>query len=212
MQVLLIILLLFSSCPSYGELILKVDGDPKVVFEQARDASESGDLESQYILGRMYGQGVGVEKNNVKAIYWLEKASDREHAEAQLILGTMYVSELENVPHNVDRGMMLITKAANQGLSEAKGQLASIYFSGRYGIDKDQGEAKKWMIDLAEDGDANAQYAAGLMYSSGQLVDRDIDKAITWWEKAANNGNSEALYNLGFIYYKGKLVPRDWVK
>jgi uncharacterized protein len=63
----------------------------------------------------------------------------------------------------------------------------------------------------AEQGDAQAQYNLGVMYSKGQGVLQDDKEAVKWYRKAAEQGNAEAQFNLGLLYEKGQGVPKDYV-
>ena len=65
---------------------------------------------------------------------------------------------------------------------------------------------------LAEQGDAKAQYALGLMYDEGMGVPEDDAEAAEWFRKAAEQGLAEAQYTLGFMYANGKGVPKDSVE
>ena len=62
---------------------------------------------------------------------------------------------------------------------------------------------------LAEQGDANAQYALGTMYRDGQGVAQDYAEALRWWRKAAERGVVDAQYALGNIYSGGTGVAQD---
>ncbi len=62
---------------------------------------------------------------------------------------------------------------------------------------------------LAEQGDAEAQFALGTMYRDGQGVRRDYDEALRWWRKAAEQGVVDAQYALGNIYSGGTGIARD---
>ncbi len=63
--------------------------------------------------------------------------------------------------------------------------------------------------DLAEKGDAAAQYDMGARFFEGRGVARDPAAAIGWFEKAADQGLAQAQYRLGAIYEKGAGAPRD---
>ena len=64
--------------------------------------------------------------------------------------------------------------------------------------------------NLASKGDAEAQYALGLIYADGEGVKQDYIKAKEWYTKSANKGFAEAQYNLGGIYFNGKGVKQDY--
>jgi TPR repeat protein len=65
------------------------------------------------------------------------------------------------------------------------------------------------MQQLAQKGDAGAQYNLGLMYEQGYGVAPNLGKASAWFAKAAEKGDAKAQYRLGSLYYRGQGVPRD---
>jgi len=61
----------------------------------------------------------------------------------------------------------------------------------------------------AEKGDANAEYALGKAYESGNGVPQNDETAITWYRKAADQGNAAAQNDLGIMYRLGQGVNRN---
>ena len=61
----------------------------------------------------------------------------------------------------------------------------------------------------AAQGNADAQYRLGDLYSFGDLVPQDDKKAAQWFEKAAAQGHGGAQNDLGVLYEYGQGVPRD---
>ncbi len=69
----------------------------------------------------------------------------------------------------------------------------------------------KEMKDLAEQGDASAQYNLGRKYYEiGKGIARDYAKE--WFEKAAAQDFVPAKTALGIMYENGQSVPRDYAK
>ena len=67
--------------------------------------------------------------------------------------------------------------------------------------------------NLAQQGDAEAQFVLGIMYSRGSRgVPQDNEEAVKWFRKAAEQGHASAQSNLGFMYSAGEGVPQDYVK
>ncbi len=62
----------------------------------------------------------------------------------------------------------------------------------------------------AQQGNRNARYLLGLMYSGGIGVETNYKEALRWYRLAAEQGHSSAQSNLGFIYYKGQGVAQDY--
>ena len=70
----------------------------------------------------------------------------------------------------------------------------------------------KWH-DLAEQGDANAQFNLGMMYHSGLQVPFDEQKAVYWYQRAADGGNQLAQQYMAIGYQEGWFgLPVDAAK
>ena len=66
--------------------------------------------------------------------------------------------------------------------------------------------------ELAEGGDAEAQFALGTMYRYGQGVAQDYGEALRWWRKAADLGLIDAQFALGDIHAGGSGIARDRIR
>ena len=53
-------------------------------------------------------------------------------------------------------------------------------------------EGVKIMQELAEQGDAEAQFNLGVMYANGEGVPQDYAEAVKWYPKAAEQGDEYA--------------------
>ncbi|MBV9572435.1 MAG: sel1 repeat family protein [Acidobacteriales bacterium] len=65
---------------------------------------------------------------------------------------------------------------------------------------------------LAETGDAAAQFAVGARYANGEGVSQDFPEAFRWFSKAAEQGHVVAQATLGAYYWAGRGVPQDLSK
>lgn len=72
--------------------------------------------------------------------------------------------------------------------------------------------AVAWYRAAAEHGDADAQYALGIMYDSGQGVPKNHATADEWYGRAAGQGDAHAQSSLGLAYLKGRGMPRNYAK
>jgi TPR repeat protein len=63
--------------------------------------------------------------------------------------------------------------------------------------------------ELAEQGDALAQFKLGSFYYDGEGVPEDDAEAVMWFRKAAEQGHSGAQWFLGLCYANGEGVPED---
>ena len=62
---------------------------------------------------------------------------------------------------------------------------------------------------LAQKGNAEAQFALGLMYDKGQGVAQTDRQAAAWYQKAADQGDAAAQFNLGLMYDNGQGVAQN---
>jgi len=69
---------------------------------------------------------------------------------------------------------------------------------------------------LAEQGDANAQYNLGVCFENGKGVTKDVTQAINWYRKAAEQCNVDAECKLGQLFcysaIKDNVEIVDWVR
>ncbi|MBO5387004.1 MAG: sel1 repeat family protein [Lachnospiraceae bacterium] len=59
-------------------------------------------------------------------------------------------------------------------------------------LDADPSKVLYWMEKLAELGDSEAMYNAGILYAKGENGGRDMDKAYSWMKEAYENGDPDA--------------------
>jgi TPR repeat protein len=74
--------------------------DYRTAFAGFQKPAEHGDAVAQYFLGRMYGTGQGVLKNEQQAVAWYHKAAEQGDTDAQFSLGAMYYIGGEGVPRD----------------------------------------------------------------------------------------------------------------
>jgi len=65
------------------------------------------------------------------------------------------------------------------------------------------------VIQLAEPGDAAAQFRLGQAYTHGQGVMKNDVEALRWWTKASEHGLAEAQSELGYSYVHGRGTVQD---
>ena len=114
------------------------------------------------------------------------------------------------MPHRIVRSLLTciaVTSGATAALADDYADGFSAAASGDY-----KAAYAKWH-DLAEKGDANAQFNLGLMYHSGLQVPFDEQKAVYWYQRAAEGGNQLAQEYLAVGYQEGWFgLQRDMAK
>ena len=69
-----------------------------------------------------------------------------------------------------------------------------------------------WYLEMAKNGDADAQYNLGSVYETGFGVKADILEAVDWYKKAAEQDHQLAQLKLGILYVLGDGVRQSVIK
>lgn len=70
-------------------------------------------------------------------------------------------------------------------------------------------DAREIFRQLADRGDARAQYRMGQFYKDGLTVTQDSLQACDWFERAANRSHDQATFELGHCFFEGEGRPRN---
>ena len=106
--------------------------------------------------------------------------------------------------------ILLVLLALASPLSMAGGAVAGPFEDAQGAHGKsDYATALRLWRPLADQGNAEAQYALGFMYDGGQGVPKNYARAAKWWRLAADQGHTFAQYNLGTLYDNGNGVPQN---
>lgn len=86
----------------------------KRAFELFKKASIT-QIDAQKNLGDCYKNGIGIDKDKIKSMFWYSKAANNDNAEAQNILGNYYLSKQKR-----PTAYKYWSKSAKQGNVQAK--------------------------------------------------------------------------------------------
>ena len=121
--------------------------DYKTAYQLILPLAKKGYSKAQYSLGMMYEKGKGVNKDSDRAKKWFKYAADQGLAKAQKKLN----SNQEGNPKTLDQNSIkLNTKNLENGLNALN--------------KKNYATAHKLFLELAEQGNVDAQYNLGLRY------------------------------------------------
>jgi TPR repeat protein len=172
-----------------------------------RHEADSGDPRAQVSLGVMYLEGLGVGKDETRAISWFHRAADQGAASGQIALAEAYVQGSGVMKDDVE-AVKWYRKAAEQGNAHAQRVLGDMYAQG-IGVAKDDVEAVKWYRKSAEQGNVVVQGDLGDRYATGRGVAKDDVEAVKWYRKSAEQGYPLGQTILGYRYAQGIGVARD---
>ncbi|MBQ6773666.1 MAG: SEL1-like repeat protein [Synergistaceae bacterium] len=96
------------------EAVIKSWDIPKQVI-----AAQQGDAQAQYLLGRAYLEGIGVEQDPQKGLYWLEQASEQGHQETYKYLKYLDTRQDKIINENLIQSLReIIAKKRNRELAD----------------------------------------------------------------------------------------------
>jgi TPR repeat protein len=181
-----------------------------------KSAAESGNAEAQYKLSKAYGEGVEMQKDILKQIEWLEKASIQNHPEANLELGHAYFLGT-GVIQDKKHGMSLWKKSAELGNSEAQSIAGSFMSLGQYG-EENVLEGIRFLRLAAEAGDKDAFSSLGSFYYTNEDHGNDVE-AVKWLliSQLFGGDESDTLSRLEKNmsqekFTEGERLAKEWYK
>lgn len=147
----------------------------------------------EHLVGCMYFEGKGVEKNYDKAFSAFLLAAGNGNTKAKLLLSKMLLHGI-GIECDTQAGLDILTELAVE-----KKDASAAYELYSYCKDKSEFTITQKMMYLgisAQNGNTFAQCKlAAYYYTKG-----DVDSAVELYKKAAEKNSPEALYQLGAIY------------
>ena len=167
----------------------------------------NGNINSQYNIGIMYYNGIGVKEDKTLAFIWLSTAAKRGHRLAQNKLGFMYEKGIIPNIKNTKKALQEYYKSATQNYELAQLNLAMHY---NQFLDKDSTKKAFYWYSLAHNnGNVAATNNLASMYYFGQGTKSNYEKAGKLYTIAAKANDKLAQYNLSMMYYSGEYFNKS---
>lgn len=166
-------------------------------------AAATGYAPAQTNYGNGLLDGIGVAKDEKKAVTYFRLAANQGYAHAQDYLGVCYYNG-QGVTKDEKEAARYFRLAADQGFANAQCNLGCHYSYGR-GVIYDNQEAVRYFRMAADQGLARAQYILGLYSANGW----DYRESVRFMELAAEQGHTDALHYLGVCYKNGYVVTKS---
>lgn len=165
-------------------------GDYTTAYKEWLPLARDGDSASQFSLGVLYSEGLGVETNYPEAVEWYRRAAEQGVIAAQFTLGVLYAQGVGVAP-DLSESSKWYAQAARQGDADAQFALGLIFSQGA-GVRHDQNRAAHWFKQAAIQGHTIAQASLGLLYQLGKGVPQDDVCAYGWFNLAAASGSERS--------------------
>ena len=199
----------------------------KQAVKLLENIAKTGNVESQVILGKLYFQGIQVEKNLKRAKVWFEKAAHAENAQAQYYLSQLY---LISGFRDEEKSNFWLQSAAALNQSDAIESIAEKFIG-----EENYETAGKWLAKGSKMGSHPSQYLLAKIilekkvswnidviallqrsqtyipskillakcYLNGTMIPQDVSKAKSLLLEAAKAGSPEADYEIGLSLLRG---------
>ena len=184
--------------------------------EELEPLAARGDAKAQRLLAWRLVEGVGVEKDEARAVALWTSAAEQGDAASLRSLGLLRLQGGAGVERDAAAGEGLLSRAAEAGDWEACLYVAQKCRDPSRGV-PDFPASREWFRKAAErieslgpdELSANALLALGEIYFLGEGVEADKEKGLALVERAAALEFPPAEYFLGEIYRLGRDRPRD---
>ena len=175
--------------------------------DRVRHLAKEGDLDAMNVLGVLYLQGDGVEKDAKKAFEWFSRAAKAEDITGMENVAYCY-RHGEGVQQNTNRALEWYNNAIDAGSTWAMCQLAEMYHYGDK-IEEDQNKAFLLYRRAAYADDVDAMVPLSSMYYNGEGTVQDLKKAYKWALAAAKKEDLPGMECVAYLYRSGKGVQQD---
>ena len=189
-----------------------IEKDYKTAIIWFEKAGKNDYSKALYILGQMYLDGEGVERNFNLCEKYLVKAARLNNEDANYLLGIFYHDGIL-VVKNYKIAFKHFTEAARKNHPDSMYMLGKLHFEGN-DVQKNINKALELYKEASKYGSAKAQYVLSKLFLEGTDVEKDLKKGLSLIEEAAKNNHSDAQYELSTLYFYGKknLLPKDTIK
>jgi TPR repeat protein len=189
-----------------------IAGDKAGAVTSLIDAAKRGHTMAQWKLGRMYAEGDGVDRDDLKAFDYFTQIANahaddapdtvqaRFVANSFVALGTYYLDGIpdSSIKPDPNRAREMFSYAASYfGDPDAQYNLARMYLDGQGGK-KDPRQAARWLGLAANKGQREAQAVLGHMLFNGVEVPRQAARGLMWLTlaHAASEGGDKWIADL----------------
>ena len=172
----------------------RINSSEKAVFNRTLKLARLGAPISQYEVGLMYANGVGVSQDLDQAIHWVRQAAEKGYSSAQYLLGTRYATGVA-VEKDEHQALDWFQRAADQQHPRALYKLGKMHSTGQ-----PQVTLSLWR-SAAEKGLVEAQHALGEAFAKGQWIAQDFAAAMHWFGLSAEQGHAAAQCALADLIF-----------
>jgi TPR repeat protein len=208
-----------AACDKLGNIYQKsffasdgeqTDGDR--AFALYKRSCDLGSVDGCSDLGWTYAEGMGVGRDFKAAEKLYQKGCDAGHIASCGLLGSLYATDWDgkgpNPLKDLPRARKIFERVCNGkidglGCISGCGDLASNYYYGARGQEKNLAEAARLYERDCDAGCSNSCDSGARMFKTGEGVTRDAAKAARMYQRACDIGLTPSCVDLGEMYRDG---------
>lgn len=174
------------------------------LFNQNVEQAKKGSVFSNMLIASCFRNGIGVGKDQAKAVPFLTNAANRNCVDAQRELALILIN---------DKKAMEASKWFKKG-ADNDDTVCTFYYGKMLleglGVKPDKKEGANYLLKAAEQGFPQAMYYLGNCYMNGDGLVRNADQAVKWYRMAAGKGVRNAQWQLAQCYRQGKGITVNY--
>jgi uncharacterized protein len=173
---------------TFGEMALESGYDVAGAIRNLNRSAELGNMFAKRVLGHALANGIGVDRDPVRAAELFKETADAGDHYGQFNLSMLYEAG-NGVPRDEAMSMRFLRMAA-----EGRLPVAMAVFGDRLSaLDRDN-EALAWYLRAANAGLYQAMHTAACWYRDGFGTDPDNVQALRWFLTMQNVGRKDAMH------------------
>lgn len=148
-----------------GEYVSMDENQAQEYYKQALagflelESKNQADDNLYYKIGIMYKNGLGTQKDMIKAIEYFKRSAELNNTNAKRTIALEYLSG-KHLEQDIEKGLEMLTECADRGDIMSCYKLGKIYFKGEI-VYKDLNTAEKYFLKASEKENQYALYSLG---------------------------------------------------
>ena len=183
--------------------------DHQTALKNFSNGTRIGLVKSSYYLGKMYHLGLGVERDDQKALALWQNAASKGFKLAEKSIMLLFFEGQQSVK-DTDKAKHLFDNWAAQSLEHTIEVAEWFYFGQGTAVNYEM--ALTYYQKAVAGGSDHAMNNLGEMYRLGNGVKQDYQKALALYRQSAKQGNIIAGHNIGEMHLFGQGLPQDFTK
>ena len=152
-------------------------------FKLMKECAEDGNMDEAMLkLAAMYQFGIGTQKSDQEAFFWINQSSNKGNTTAHYQLGRMYKDGC-GVEQNFEEARKAFKKSADAGDARGKYKLGYMYHRG-LGGEQNYQKAVELFTQSDTEGVTAASHMLAICYKNGYGVEKDHEKSDYFLDKA----------------------------